>query len=72
MFKLGFAHALLLDLAAGGDRNPRRTPRYSDSLVMTLAPLNSGVLILRLMRHLCLLDEAQLIYLQQAEQRLLD
>lgn len=72
MLKLGFMHALLLDLASGGDRPGARKPRYSDSLVMTLAPLDSGVLLLRFMRRLGLLDAAQLEYLKRAEQRLAD
>ena len=65
MLKLGFAHALLLDLADGKSRPDRRSPRISDSLVLMLTPLNSGRLLLNFMSHLGLLDGPQLKRLQQ-------
>lgn len=65
MLKLGFAHALLLDLADGRTGPSRRTPRISDSLVLMLVPLDSGRLLLRFMSRLGLLDAAQLKRLEQ-------
>ena len=65
MLKLGFAHALLLDLADGKSRPDRRSPRISDSLVLMLAPLDSGQMLLSLMSRLGLLDGPQLERLQQ-------
>lgn len=72
MLKLGLAHALLLDLVDGGAHRNRRKPRFSDSLVLTLVPLDGGVRILQFMRRLGLLDEVQLERLAEAEHRLID
>lgn len=65
MLKLGFTHALLLDLAGGRVEPAWRTPRISDGLVLMLAPLDSGRLLLGFMSRLGLLDGLQLKRLQQ-------
>lgn len=59
MLKLGMTHAMLLDLAIGG----RRQPRLADGLVQALAPFDTGLMLLRLMRRLGVLDAAQAAYL---------
>lgn len=60
MLKLGFAHALLLDLAS-----PPRRARYSDSLLLALAPFDFGLRLIALMDRLGVLDEAQRDWLKR-------
>lgn len=62
MIKLGIMHAMLLDFAAG---EQRRQPRIADGLVLAFSPFDSGLMLLRLMQRLGVLDEAQMAYLQR-------
>jgi hypothetical protein len=64
MIKLGITHAMLLDFADG---EQRRRPRLADGLVLALAPLDSGLKLLRLMQRLGVLDAAQVAYLSRFE-----
>lgn len=60
MIKLGMTHALLLDFASAPDR---RRPRIADGLVQALAPFDTGLMLLRLMQRLGVLDTPQAAYL---------
>ena len=62
MIKLGIMHAVLLDFAVG---EQRRQPRLADGLVLALAPFDSGLILLRLMQRLGVLDAAQVAYLSR-------
>lgn len=64
MLKLGVMHAMLLDFAAGDA--PRR-PRLADGVVQALAPFDTGLVLLRLMERLGILDAAQADFLRRRE-----
>ncbi len=62
MLKIGLVHAMLLDTVT-----PRRR-RYSDALVLTLAPSGFGRQLIALMARLGVLDEAQRAYFERVRQ----
>ncbi len=64
MLKLGLMHAMLLDFAAGA---AHRRPRLADGLVQALAPFDTGLMLLRLMQRLGILDAAQADFLRRQE-----
>jgi hypothetical protein len=61
MLKPGFTHALLLDFAS-----PRRRKRYSDNLLLALAPFDFGFQLIALMDRLGVLDATQREWLDRA------
>lgn len=66
MIKLGIMHAMLLDFADG---EQRRRPRLADGLLLALAPFDSGLMLLRLMQRLGVLDAAQADFLRRQERQ---
>lgn len=60
MLKIGVAHTLLLDFAA-----PPRRKRYSDNLLLALAPFDFGLQLIALMDRLGVLDATQREWLER-------
>ena len=65
MVKLGLMHAMLIDMTLEPD--PRRRPRIADAFVQAISPHDTGLVLLRLMDHLGMLDEPQRDWLRKAE-----
>jgi hypothetical protein len=63
MLKIGLAHTMLLDFAA-----PSRRKRYSDNLLLALAPFDFGRQLIALMERLGVLDAAQREWLERQRQ----
>jgi lactam utilization protein B len=65
MIKLGLMHAMLIDMALE-DRQQRK-PRIADAFVQSVAPYDSGLMLLRMMETVGMLDAAQREWLRRAE-----
>jgi hypothetical protein len=61
MLKIGLAHTMLLDFAS-----PPRRKRYSDNLILALAPFDFGLQLIGLMDRLGVLDATQREWLDRA------